>query len=80
MNKELINLILERDKIRVNIDDIFPISESVVKLPKPERNSKGELCRYGIKSHRTGKIISRYKTEKDAIKNLKRIQMFRHMK
>lgn len=54
--------------------------EEVIKLKSPEENSKGELCYWAIKSHSTGKILSRHKTKEEAEKRLKQINMFKHMK
>jgi len=52
--------------------------EVVVKLAKPEENSKGELCYYAVKSHRTKKVLSRHKTREQAEKRLVQIRKFSH--
>lgn len=52
----------------------------VVKLKKKARNSKGELCSWGVKSHRTNKILGRFTSKEKAEKWLKQIELFKHMK
>jgi hypothetical protein len=52
----------------------------VVKLKTPKTNSKGELCRWAVKSHRDNRILACFPTEAEAIKHLKRIQFFKHIK
>jgi len=56
------------------------LNEVIKKLSSPQRNYKGELCYYAIYSHRTGKLLGRYKTRKDAERALKRMERFRKIK
>jgi len=56
------------------------LNEEVIKLKSPEKNSKGEKCYYAIRSHKTGKILSRHKTKEQAYKRLKQVSMFSHFR
>lgn len=52
----------------------------VIKLKKKERNLKGELCGWAVKSHKGNKILGRFTTKEKAEKWLKQIELFKHMK
>lgn len=78
-----IDFILKYMKTEKNVfEEVIGISldEEVIKLPTPQKNSNGELCYYAIKQHNTGNILSRHRTKIGAIKHLKQIEMFKHMK
>jgi len=52
----------------------------VIKLKKKEKNSKGEMCGWAVKSHTTNKILGKFKTKEKAEKWLKQIERFKYMK
>jgi len=59
----------------MNLEEIFDILLEYVTHVKGHKNSNGEPAPWVIKSHDTGKIISSHKSEKDAKKHLRDIQI-----
>lgn len=51
----------------------------VVRLDKPQKNSKGEWCNWAVIQHTTKRILGKFTSKELAEKFLKQIEMFKHM-